>query len=71
MPTSSLESAPLLASRRFAGTYVIDGSPEGYGAAAFGLPVVFGREALNDSAELDPTLRSEPYAGRRTFSVGG
>eukprot|EP00038_Savillea_parva_P014470 m.11058 g.11058 ORF g.11058 m.11058 type:complete len:961 (-) comp2813_c0_seq1:195-3077(-) len=50
-------------------SYVVDGSPEGWGAAAFGLPIVFGREALENST--DPTLRFEPYAGRRSFSVGG
>jgi len=51
--------------------YVIDGSPEGYGAAAFGLPVVFGREAWHNSTADDATTRAEAYAGRRTFAVGG
>ena len=52
--------------------YAIDGTPEGYGAAAFDLPIVFGREALhNESTDDDPTTRAEPYAGRRTFSVNG
>jgi hypothetical protein len=49
--------------------YVIDGSPEGFGASAFGLPIVFGREARANSS--DPTLDNEQYAGRRTFAVGG
>ena len=49
--------------------YVVDGTPEGYGAAAFQLPVVFGREGWSPSA--DQTLDREAYAGRRSFSVGG
>ena len=51
--------------------YVVDGTPEGYGVAAFSLPVVFGREALHNESTDDPTTRAEPYAGRRTFSVNG
>jgi hypothetical protein len=51
--------------------YAVDGSPEGYGAAAFSLPVVFGREALHNESTDDPTTRAEPYAGRRSFSVNG
>eukprot|EP00041_Stephanoeca_diplocostata_P026348 m.709152 g.709152 ORF g.709152 m.709152 type:complete len:899 (+) comp22941_c0_seq29:78-2774(+) len=51
-------------------SYVIDGTPEGYGSAAFELPVVFGREAYN-STTTDPTLHNETYAGRRTFSIDG
>eukprot|EP01051_Picozoa_sp_SAG22_P001503 SAG22_NODE_60_length_23423_cov_8.445250_7_plen_926_part_00 len=51
--------------------YAVDGSPEGYGAAAFSLPVVFGREALHNESTDDPTTKAEPYAGRRSFSVNG
>ena len=51
--------------------YVVDGSPEGWGAAAFGLPVIFGREALTNKSTDDPTVRGEAYAGRRTFAVDG
>eukprot|EP01052_Picozoa_sp_SAG31_P008720 SAG31_NODE_444_length_15625_cov_6.047469_7_plen_494_part_00 len=51
--------------------YAIDGTPEGYGAAAFSLPVIFGREALHNHSSDDPTTRAEPYAGRRSFSVNG
>ena len=51
--------------------YAIDGSPEGYGAAAFSLPVIFGREALHNESTDDPTTKAEPYAGRRSFSVNG
>ena len=51
--------------------YVVDGTPEGYGLAAFELPIVFGREARNASPEArsDPTSFNETYAGRRTFTV--
>jgi len=51
--------------------YVVDGSPEGYGAAAFGLPVVFGREALRNGSTWVAATRNEPYAGRRVYSRGG
>ena len=51
--------------------YAVDGSPEGYGAAAFSLPVVFGREAWHNESRDDPTTKAEPYAGRRSFSVDG
>jgi hypothetical protein len=54
--------------------YVIDGTPEGYGAAAFDLPIVFGGEARNTNASSpfanDPTSFNETYAGRRTFQPG-
>jgi hypothetical protein len=52
--------------------YAIDGTPEGYGAAAFGLPIVFGRERWHNQSidpDDDPTTRAEAYAGRRTFTT--
>jgi len=50
--------------------FVIDGTPEGYGAAAFGLGVRFGREGrnLNRSACVDNTTFNESFAGRRIFA---
>ena len=49
--------------------YAVDGTPEAYGAAAFGLPVVFGRERWHNETGDDPTTRAEAYAGRRSFTT--
>ena len=76
-PTTSKPAAVTLLHRngstcRVAGIkYVIDGSPEAFGARAFDLPVVLGREAWHNSTGDDPTTAAEAYAGRRSFSVQG
>lgn len=49
--------------------FVIDGTPEGYGASAFNLPVRFGREGrvTNRNLVRDETKFNETMAGRRIF----
>ncbi len=47
--------------------YAIDGTPEGYGAKAFDLPLIFGREGMH--ADEDPTRNMEAFAGRRMFAT--
>ena len=47
--------------------FAIDGTPEGYGAKAFDLPVVFGREGQHE--DKDPTRDMEAFAGRRLFAT--
>eukprot|EP01044_Picomonas_judraskeda_P011648 COSAG03_NODE_1603_length_3801_cov_82.441923_4_plen_647_part_00 len=50
-------------------SFIIDGTPEGYGAAAFRLPVRFGREGrvLDRGKSVDATTFNETFAGRRIF----
>ena len=47
--------------------YVVDGTQEGYGLHAFGLPVRLGREGR--VASTDPSRHRELWAGRRLFAT--